>query len=72
MPLRRTVAIMSKAELDFQELLARRRTARLAQFAKGQPKEFWDTLAAKLDSSRDGTITRDDFMDALRERDLDE
>ncbi|MGO4569071.1 hypothetical protein AB4Z52_29490 [Rhizobium sp. 2YAF20] len=63
---------MVEIEADFAELLARRRTARLAQLAKGQPEEFWETLGAKLDNSSDDTITMDDFMEALHQGDCNE
>ena len=58
--------------IDFVELLARCRDAQLAQLVKGQPKEFWEEVGTKLDVSGDGTITMDELMEALRERDLDE
>lgn len=57
---------------DFVELLARRRTERLAALVKGQPQSLWDAISAKLDGSPDGTITMDDLMETLLEGDLDE
>lgn len=57
---------------DFVELLARRRTERLAALVKGQPQSIWDAISAKLDASPDGTITMDDLMETMWEGDLDE
>ncbi|MGO6990383.1 hypothetical protein [Rhizobium johnstonii] len=54
------------------ELLARRQTERLAALVRDQPPAFWDAISAKLDAAPDGTITMDDVMEALRERQLDE
>lgn len=63
---------MLEAAEDFVELLARRRTERLAALVKDQPKAFWDAISAKLDASPDGTITMVDVMQTLREGDIDE
>ncbi len=59
------------AELDFLELLERRRTERLAALVKDQPPEFWAAVGEKLDSSPDETITMDELMALLHDRDLD-
>ncbi|WP_412064678.1 hypothetical protein [Rhizobium sp. SYY.PMSO] len=58
--------------IDFVQLLALRRTERLAALVKDQPPEFWDAISAKLDASPDGTITMDDLMETLHEEELDE
>lgn len=63
---------MLEATEDFFELLARRRTERLAALVKGQPQSFWDAISAKLDASPDGTISIDDVVETRREVDLDE
>lgn len=57
---------------EFVELLARRRTERLAALVKDQPPAFWDAISAKLDASPDGTIAMDDVMEALHEGELDD
>lgn len=57
---------------EFVEMLARVRTASLAQLTRGQPGEFWEELAARLDASPDGTITEEDVMEALHEEELNE
>jgi hypothetical protein len=58
-------------EPDFVELLERRRTERLAALVKNQPPEFWVAVGEKLDSSPDETITMDELVSLLHNRDLD-
>ncbi len=58
-------------EPDFLELLERRRTERLVALVKDQPPEFWAAVGRKLDSSPDETITMDELMVLLHNRDLD-
>jgi Ca2+-binding EF-hand superfamily protein len=66
-------SIMSlKNSVDSGGLLYLLENLALAQLAKGQPDEFWTELGAKLDASADGTITIDDFIEALREEASDE
>lgn len=58
-------------EADFLALLERRRTERLAALMKDQPPQFWAAVGNKLESSPDETITMDELMVLLHERDLD-
>ena len=59
------------AKLDILDLLERRRTERLAALVKDRPPEFWAAVGEKLVSSPDETLTVDELMGLLHERDLD-
>lgn len=65
-----TIEMETQGSLDFGELLARHRTERLAALVKDQPPEFWAAVGEKLDSSPGGTITMDELMALLHDRDL--
>ncbi len=53
--------------LDFAELFSRWRADRLAKLVAGQPPEFWASVAEKLDSSPDETITEDELVVLVHE-----
>lgn len=57
--------------IDFDEVFARWRADRLAKLVSGQPPEFWEAVGEKLDSSPDETITMDELVALLHDRDLD-
>lgn len=62
---------MAANEIDFDEFYARWRTERLAKLVAGQPPEFWAAVGEKLDASPDETITMDELVALLHDRELE-